>query len=79
MQSSPTNGLSSNLKGETEGLLVAAAIKLETTRKSYVVGKWRANVDCVQNMKRQWAMHIASGCEVLALTEYISRHNNAAA
>ena len=24
-------------------------------------------------------MHIASGCEVLAITEYISRHNNAAA
>ncbi|CAH3195152.1 unnamed protein product [Porites evermanni] len=39
--------LSSNLKGETEGLLT---------------------VD-----------HIISGCEVLAKTEYISRHNNAAA
>ena len=47
--------LSSNLKGKTEGLLAAAQDQAVNTRK-YVASKWRANAECVRNMKRQWTI-----------------------
>ena len=73
--------LSSNLKGETEGLLVAAQDQAINTRNYQ-------KVICCQQVDSKCGMcsqheetvdHIASGCEVLAKTEYISRHNNASA
>ena len=51
--------LSSNLKGETEGLLVAAqdqAINTRNYQKVICGKKWRANAECVRNMKRQWTI-----------------------
>ena len=51
--------LSSNLKGETEGLPVAAqdqAINTRNFQKVIVASKWRANAECVRNMKRQWTI-----------------------
>ena len=51
--------LSSNLKGETEGLLVAAqdqAINTRNYQKVICGKKWRANTECVRNMKRQWTI-----------------------
>ena len=42
-----------------------------------MASKWRANADfCSQH--KETVDHIVSGCEVLAKTEYISRHNKAA-
>ena len=73
--------LSSNLKGETEGLLVAAQDQAINTRNYQ-------KVICGQQVESKYRMcsqheetvdHIVSGCEVLAKTVYISRHNNAAA
>ena len=73
--------LSSNLKGETEGLLVAAQDQVLNARNYQ-------KVICGQKLKRKCRMcsqheetvdHIVSGCEVLAKTEYISRQNKAAA
>ena len=73
--------LSSSLKGETEGLLVAVQDQAINTRNYQ-------EVICGQQVKSKCRMcsqheetvdHIVSGCEVLAKTEYISRHNNAAA
>ena len=46
--------LSSNLKGETEGLLFTAQDQVINTRKLCVASKWRANAECVCKMKRQW-------------------------
>ena len=52
--------LSSNLKGETEGLLLAAQDQAVNTRNYQKVicglSKWRANAECVHNMKRQWTI-----------------------
>ncbi|CAH3194474.1 unnamed protein product, partial [Porites evermanni] len=76
--------LSSNLKGETGKLLVAAQDQAINTRNYQ-------KVICGQRVERKWTKcrmcsqreetvdHTVSGCEVLAKTEYISRHNNAAA
>ena len=73
--------LSSNLKGETEGLLVAAQDQAINTRNYQ-------KVTCGQQVESKCRMcsqheetvdHILSGCEVLAKTEYITRHNKAAA
>ena len=73
--------LSSNLKGETEGLLVAAQDQAINTRNYQ-------KVICGQKVESKYGMcsqheetvdHIVSGCEVLAKTEYISRHDKAAA
>ena len=73
--------LSSNLKGETDGLLVAAQDQALNARNDQ-------KVICGQKLKRKCRMcsqheetvdHIVSGCEVLAKTEYISRQNEAAA
>ena len=65
------------MKGETEGLLVAAQNQAINTRNNYVASKWRACRMCSQH--EETVDHIVSGCEVLAKTKYISRHNNAAA
>ena len=73
--------LSSNLKGETERLLVAAQDQALNTRNYHKVicgqkveGKCRT---CSQY--EETVDHIVPGCEVLAKTEYISRHDKAAA
>ena len=47
--------LSSNLKGQTERLLVAAQDQAFNTRH-YQKVKWKANVECAHNMKRQWTI-----------------------
>ena len=73
--------LSSNLKGETEGLLVAAQDQAINTRDyqkvicgQQVESKCRM---CAQHeLKRQWTILYL---EVRSKIEYISRHNNAAA
>ena len=43
-----------------------------------MASQWRANADCVRNMKRQWTI-LYLDVRFLAKTEYISGHNNAAA
>ena len=78
--------LSSNLKGETEGLLVAAQDQAINTR----IARNCQKVICGhgQQVESKYKMcsqheetvdHTVSGREVLSKTEYISRHNNAAA
>ena len=71
--------LSSNLKGKTEGLLVATQDQAIKTRNKKVI--------CGQQVESKFRMclrhkeivdHIVSGREVLSKTEYISRNNNAA-
>ena len=73
--------LSSDLKGETQGLLVADRDQAFNTRNYQ-------KVICGQKVERNSKMcsqyeeiedHIVSGCEVLAKAEYISRHDKAAA
>ena len=73
--------LSSNLKGETEGLLVAAQDQAINTRNyQKVISDQQVESKCRMCSQREETVdHIVSGCEVLAKTEYISRHNNAAA
>ena len=69
------------LKGETEGLLVAAQDQ-EINTINYQKVKCGQQVESKCRMCSQHEEtvdHIVSGCEVLAKTEYISRHNNAAA
>ncbi|CAH3124919.1 unnamed protein product [Porites lobata] len=73
--------LSSNLKGETEGLLVAAQDQALNTRyyQKVICGQ-QVESKCRMCSQHEETMdHVVSGCEVLAKTEYISRHNNAAA
>ena len=73
--------LSSNLKGETEGLLVAAQDQaINTKNYQKVIGGQQVESKCrMCSQHNEIVDHIVSGCEVLAKTEYISRHNNAAA
>ena len=73
--------LSSNLKGETEGLLVAAQDQAISTRNyQKVICGQQVDSKCRMCSQHEEAVdHIVSGCEVLAKTEYISRRNNAAA
>ena len=73
--------LSSNLKGETEGLLVAAQDQAINTRNyQKVICGHQVESKCrLCSQHEETVDHIVSGCEVLAKTEYISRHNNAAA
>ena len=73
--------LSSNLKGETEGLLVAAQDQAINTRNyQKVICGQQVESKCRMCLQHEETVdHIVSGCEVLAKTEYISRHNNAAA
>ena len=73
--------LSSNLKAETEGLLVAAQDQAMNTRNyQKVICGQRVESKCrMCSQHEETVDYIVSGCEVLAKTEYISRHNNAAA
>ena len=73
--------LSSNLKGETEGLLVAAQDQAINTRnyQKVICGQQVESKCRLCSQHEETVDHIVSGCEVLAKTEYISRHSNAAA
>ena len=73
--------LSSNLKGETEGLLMAAQDQAINTRNyQKVICGQQVESKCRMCSQHEETMdHIVSGCEVSAKTQYISRHNNAAA
>ncbi|CAH3168102.1 unnamed protein product [Porites evermanni] len=73
--------LSSNLKGETEGLLVAAQDQAINTRnyQKVICGQQVESKCRMCSQHEETVAHIVSGYEVLAKTEYISRHNNAAA
>ena len=73
--------LSSNLEGETEELLVAAQDQTLNTRNyQKVICGQKVESNCrMCSQHEETVDHIVSGCEVLAKTEYISRHNNAAA
>ncbi|CAH3171077.1 unnamed protein product [Porites lobata] len=73
--------LSSNLKGETEGLLVAAQDQAINTRnyQKVIYGQQVESKCRLCSQHEETVDHIVSGCEVLAKTKYISRHNNAAA
>ena len=73
--------LSSNLKGETEGLLVAAQDQAINTRnyQKIICGQQVESKCRIRSQHEETVDHIVSGCEVLAKTEYISRHNNTAA
>ena len=73
--------LSSNLKGETEGLLVAAQDQAINTRnyQKVICGQQVESKCRMCSQYEETVDHIVSGCEVLAKTEYISRHSSAAA
>ena len=75
--------LSSNLKEETEGLLVATQDQAINTRnyQKVICGQQVESKCRMCSQQEETVDHIVSGCEVLAKTEYmyISRHNNAAA
>ena len=73
--------LSSNLKGETEGLLVAAQDQALNTRNCQkVICGQKVESKCrMCSQHEETVDHIVSGCEVLAKTEYISGNDKAAA
>ena len=73
--------LSSNLKGETEGLLVVAQDQALNTRnyQKVICGQKMESKCRICSQYEETVDHIVSGCEVLAKTEYISRHDKAAA
>ena len=73
--------LSSNLKGETEGLLVAAQYQAINTRnfQKVICGQQMESKCRMCSQHKETVDHIVPGCEVLAKTEYITRHNDAAA
>ena len=69
-----------SLFGETEGLLTAAQDQSLNTRnyQRYIIGQ---QIDSKCRMcadKEETIDHIVSGCEILAKTEYLERHNKAA-
>ena len=71
--------LSSNLKGETEELLVAAQDQVINTRNyQKVICGQQVESKC-RTQHEETLDHIVSGCEELTKTEYISRHNKATA
>ena len=72
--------LSSNPKGETEGLLVAAQDQAINTRnyQKVICGQQVESKCRMCSQHEETVDHILSGCEVLAKTEYITRHNKAA-
>ena len=75
------NWLRSDIKGETEGLLIAAQDQALYTRnyQKHIVGK-EIDSRCRMCYKQSETIdHITSGCEVLAKSDYIERHNKAAA
>ena len=73
--------LLSNLKGETEGLLVVAQDQsLNTRNYQKVICDQQVESKCrMYSQHEETVNHILSGCEVLARTEYITKHNKAAA
>ena len=73
--------LSSNLKGETEGLLVAAQDQeINTINYQKVICGQQVESKCgMCSQHEETVDHILLGCEVLAKAEYITRHNKAAA
>ena len=75
------NKLSSNLKGETEGPLVAAQDQATNTRnyQKVICGQQVESKCRMCSQHEETVDQIVSGCEVLARKKYISRHNNAAA
>ena len=66
--------LSSNLKGETEGLLVAAQDQAINTRnyQKVICGQQLESKCRMCSRHEETVDHILSRCEVLAKTEYIS-------
>ena len=80
-QSAPTKWLSSNLKKETEEPLVAAQDQATKTKnhQKLICDKQVKSKCKVCSQYEETVDHIVSGCEVLVKTEYISRHNKAAA
>ena len=73
--------LSSNLKGETEGLRVAAHDQAINTRnyQKVICGQQVESKGRMCSQHEETVDHIVSGWEVLAKTKYVSRHNNATA
>jgi hypothetical protein len=71
----------SDLKGETEGFLVAAQDQSLMTRnyQHNILHKDTDSLCRLCHKKVETIDHILSGCEALAATEYLTRHNNAAA
>ena len=69
-----------DLKGETEGFLIAAQDQSLMTR-NYQHNILNQNIDSLCRLchnKTESIDHILTGCETLAPTEYLRRHNNAA-
>lgn len=70
------------LHAETEGFIVAIQDRVIATRnyRKYIIGE---QIDdkcriCMKEKQKETIEHIISGCEALANTEYIKRHNNIA-
>ena len=72
---------STGLKAETEGLIIAAQdLSLATTSKHAIIIKDGTDPICrICNRYKETIDYIVSGCPELAKTEYIQRHNKAAA
>ena len=73
--------LSSNLKGEPKELLVAAKDQAINTRnyQKVICGQQVESKCRICSQHEETVDHIASGCEILAKTEYIYKHHNTAA
>lgn len=71
---------SSDLKGETESLIVAAQDQALNTRhhQRNIIGLQVDSKCRMCNTKEETISHILSGCTTLAATEYIHRHNKVA-
>ena len=68
---------SAGLKGETEGLILAAQDQsLATNNYKKVISKTGTDDKCrVCHSKTETIDHIVAGCSLLAPTEYLKRHN----
>ena len=75
------NWLRSDIKGETEGLLIAAQDQALYTRnyQQHIVGNEIGSRCRMCYKESEIIDNITSGCEVLAKAEYIDSHNKAAA
>ena len=73
--------MSSNLKRETEGLLVAAQDQVINTRnyQKVIRGQQLESKCRMCSQYEETVDHVVFGCQVLAKTEYIYRQNNAEA
>ena len=75
---------SAGLKEETDGFIIAAQDQspqhADTNKTSSRSLTWTQNVDCVACGRFEETIdHLVSGCPELAKTDYIHRHNKAAA